>query len=228
MTTILEQSDRVAGGVARAAATLGQMSLVALGVHLAADRLDDQLWDLLTALSDQLDATLSAPLARVADTFGLGFDTFLFWQSLPLPLIAATTCLLWELLADIMLWDAFLLTPRSTHVTWSKYRRSLSLRAIVLPITLTGVLLSGAWSLFMATEDILPTHDASSWGRRRRAAGIGPLRPTRLDPRHRQPRAPQELEATARSGHGAASHRPHGLAHDAGVGGGCPRGAGQS
>jgi hypothetical protein len=163
VTTILEQSDRVAGGVARAAATLGQMSLVALGVHLAADRLDDQLWDLLTALSDQLDATLSAPLARVADTFGLGFDTFLFWQSLPLPLIAATTCLLWELLADIMLWDAFLLTPRSTHVTWSKYRRSLSLRAIVLPITLTGVLLSGAWSLFMATEDILPTHDASSW-----------------------------------------------------------------
>lgn len=138
------------------------MALVALGVHLAADRLDDQLWAAMSRGSDQLDSVLTEPLARAAETVGLGFDSFLVWQELPLPVVAAALSLVLELIADVMLWDAFLLTPKQTRWDWARYRSKLSLRAIVIPIALAGALASGAWSLFMAAEDLLPTHDAST------------------------------------------------------------------
>jgi hypothetical protein len=164
---LLKGGDRAAGGLAAVAATLGQVALVCLGVHLAADQLDDRALAGLTALQGWLDSTLAGPLGHAAESLGLDFDAFLLWDGLPLATMAAWLALVVELLAAALLCASFLLTGRRPQLSWKAWRQAVSLHAVVLPLALAGVLLAGSWSMAMATEDLLPVHHAS-----RLAAGL--------------------------------------------------------
>lgn len=164
---ILAASDRFAGGVAKAAATLAQMALVALGVHLAADTMDDRALTLLLGCQSWADAHLTGSHVALAETLGVASDTLVWWPSVPVAPISAGLALVVELVADALLVGSFLLTPRGTELTWSRYRRALSVRAIVTPLALAGVLVAGAWSLAMAAEDVLPHSVVAPW-----AAGL--------------------------------------------------------
>lgn len=164
---VLAASDRVAGGVAQAAATLAQMALVALGVHLAADTVDDRVLDLLLGAQAWADAHLTGAHAAVAEQLGMAWDTFVWWPSVPVAPISAGLALVLELAADALLVGTFLLTPRKAELDWNRYKRALGVRAVVTPIALSGVLVAGAWSLAMAAEDALPGSAVAPW-----AAGL--------------------------------------------------------
>jgi hypothetical protein len=162
-------SDRMAGGLARAAATLGQAALVMLGAHLAADTLDDSVLGALAAAVAWADSALTPSHVAVADWLGLGWDTLLWWQALPLVPIAASLALLVELATDGLLITSFLLTPREPRLSWRAWWHARSVRSVVLPLALGGVLLAGAWSLSMAAEDLLPLSPVAPWA----AGGLG-------------------------------------------------------
>ena len=159
--------DRAAGGLARGLSTLGQLGLLALGVHLAADRLDDLASVAISAAMGACEGWLAQPLWGLAETVGLEGTDIWFWTLLPAPVAAASLALAVELAALVVLASTFLLTPRDSAPTWSTWRRSLGIEAIVLPAVLFGVLVAGSWSLSMAVEDLLPPGPAS-----RMAAGI--------------------------------------------------------
>lgn len=145
MRRVLARSDDVALGVARLATTLGQCALVALGVHLAADNLDDRLLALLVRAQEALPEVLRPG------------------GELPLPSLAAGAALLVEAAATLLLWDGFVLSPRAPVLSWGAFRRAACVRALVLPAALAGVLAAGAWSLAMALEDLLPAGPLSPW-----------------------------------------------------------------
>lgn len=71
--TFLTMTDRAAGGLARVATTLGQCALIGLGVHLAADSLDDRL----IGLELPLPVTAAAWTALVVELLAIG----LLWNS---------------------------------------------------------------------------------------------------------------------------------------------------
>jgi hypothetical protein len=156
-------SDQVAGGVARAAATLGQAALVCLGVHLAADSLDDSVLEGFMFLQAWADGALTAPHATVGGWFNMPPGALVWWDELPVAPMAATLALILEFATDALLITSFLLTPRAPKLEWAYYKRSLSVRAIIMPLALAGVLIAGAWSLAMAAEDLLPHSAVGPW-----------------------------------------------------------------
>ncbi len=166
---LLRGSDKAAGGLAFVAATLGQIALVCLGVHLAADQLDDQVMGWLSAGQQFLDVHLAELLGSAAETFGMGPDAMTVWTMVPTATIAAWTALIFELVACAILSASFLLTTRKPKLSWSRYRKALSIHALVLPLALTGVLLAGGWSMAMAAEDLLPASAITPWA----AGGLG-------------------------------------------------------
>lgn len=167
MVQILAKGDAAAGGLARAATTIGQCALVVLGVHLAADNLDDRVLALLTDGVGLADQHLAPLLARVAALLSQPADAFTLWERLPLGASSAWMALLVEVLAAALLCGSFLLTARQSRPSWPRYRRALSPWALGLPVVLLGVLLAGSWSLAMGVEDVLPAGDLSPW-----AAGL--------------------------------------------------------
>lgn len=144
---LLRITDRVAGGISALGTTLGQVALVVLGVHLAADRIDD----LLARALQEASLALGAP--------GLG--------SLPVPMVAAWGALLVELAAVALLSGAFLLTARQPALDRGVLDRVRSVNAVVMPVALAGVLIAGSWSMAMAAEDLLPPSPLAPW-----AAGL--------------------------------------------------------
>jgi len=160
---LLRGGDRAAGGLARLATTLGQVALVCLGAHLAADRLDDRVYGQLSDAQAWLDARLAPALGPLGERLGLGYERLLLWERLPLAPAAAWVALLLELLACALLCASFLLTPRRVELSWMGFRRALSVHALVLPVALAGTLLAGAWSLAMAAEDLLPPSPVAPW-----------------------------------------------------------------
>jgi hypothetical protein len=160
LRAVVVHSDRAAGGLARALTTAGQCALVALGVHLAADNLDDRLLALLLAAQGLADQHLAAPLASLLAWLGRAPGAPP-WDALPLAPLAAGAALLVELVGTALLWGGFLLSPRAPALDLRRYRAALSVRAVVLPLSLAGVLLAGGWSLSMALEDLLPAGPAS-------------------------------------------------------------------
>ncbi len=167
MASLLATSDRAAGGLARIATTLGQAALVCLGVHLAADQLDDRVFAGLTGLQGLADSHLAGSLGALAEALGQPTERFLFWDGLPLAAASAWAALAVELLAIALLCASFLLTSRQPQLSWARWRGAFSVQAVVLPLTLAGTLLAGAWSLSMATEDLLPSSPVAPW-----AAGV--------------------------------------------------------
>jgi len=125
---MLRAWDRAAAWIARNASTLGQVALVCLGVHLAADQLDDRIARALSAI--WFDANLVVPAAWVA--------------------------LLVELAADGMFAGAILLTDPKRRPTFRAWRRVRSVESAVLPFSLAGVIVAGGWSLAMGIEDLIP------------------------------------------------------------------------
>ena len=158
---VLAASDRAAGSLARAATTLGQLALVSLGVHLAADRLDDHLVTAILAAQSWLDGALGELLQRGASALGLASDTLLLWELVPVATVAAWAALLVELSAMGVFAMTFLLTNRSPVLSWSRWRDAIGATALVVPAALLGVLLAGSWSMAMAVEDVLPASPAS-------------------------------------------------------------------
>jgi len=167
MKGLLRGSDRAAGGLASVATTLGQVALVCLGVHLAADQLDDRFLSLLTLARDQLDVFLAEPLGRAAMAVGLEQGDVALWTRIPLAAVSAWSALVVELVAAVVLVGSFLLTARRPALSWSAWRAALSIHAVVMPLALAGVLMAGSWSMAMAAEDLLPSHTAA-----RVAAGV--------------------------------------------------------
>lgn len=121
---------------------LGQLGLAALGVHLAADHLDDQLFSALVWCNDAL-----APAVQALSLKGLAAD------QLQAP--AAWTAIGIELLADLFLFLCLALTSQAPELSWGSYKRALSARAVLVPVFWVPVSLAGAWVVGMAVEDTL-------------------------------------------------------------------------
>ena len=160
------QIDRASASVARAATVVGQAGLVALGVHLAADRIDDRLLVALQGLASRLDRHLAPPLAWLAGTLGWPTDALWFWTETPWAAAAASGALLVELCALVLLVSTFLLVGREAKASWQGWWAARSIHAVVAPLTLAGAVAAGAWSLGMAVEDAVG-------GTAGRALGLG-------------------------------------------------------
>ncbi len=107
---------------------LGQLGLVVLGVHLAADQLDDLAYRALGALP--WSPSDPAPAAA--------------WAAVGL-----------ELLVVLKAASALMLTPMVPPLTRARWWRARSVDAFVLPVFWGVAALAGAWSLAMGLEDLL-------------------------------------------------------------------------
>lgn len=118
--------DALIAGTGRLWVWLGQLGLVALGVHLAADQLDDLAYRALGTLP------LSDPTPAAA------------WAAVAL-----------ELLVVAKAASALLLTPMTPPLSRERWWRARSVDAVVLPLFWAIVALAGAWSLAMGLEELL-------------------------------------------------------------------------
>jgi hypothetical protein len=173
LATALRRSDAAAGKAAELATTFGQLALLGLGCHLAADRLDDHLYRHLTRAQDGLADVLVPGLIRIGETVGLAPGLLVGWADCSLVSTSAALALIIELAAIVALAGAIVLTPRESKPTFKQWWAARSVHAMMLPLTLVGVLLAGAWSLAMAAEDLLPASSVAPW-----AAGVVALAAT--------------------------------------------------
>lgn len=118
---------------------LGQVALVVLGTHLAADRMDDDLGRLLAGLP------LAWPDPQTPIVAGA-------WMALGMELAVA----LWALLA--------LARTAETDVRDGReWARRLSVHNVVGPLFWLPVSLAGSWVIAMAVEDALPAGPIAIW-----------------------------------------------------------------
>ncbi|HJN74481.1 MAG TPA: hypothetical protein QGF58_11160 [Myxococcota bacterium] len=122
---------------------LGQLAVAALGVHLAADRLDDHVLQGLLRLNEHLFSTIAVKLSLG----GIEPDAFVS--------PAVWLALLIELAVDLYMFFAIALTAQDPELDWKGYRRKLSVEAVVLPLFWAPVALAGSWVVGMAVEDKL-------------------------------------------------------------------------
>ncbi len=116
---------------------LGQVALVVLGTHLAADRLDDHIGRLLSQI----------PIA---------------WSDTELPFVVGTWVAL-SLELMVTAW-AVLALARSTDEPVNNAREwasRLSVHNVIGPLFWLPVSLAGSWTIAMAIEDALPVHVVS-------------------------------------------------------------------
>jgi len=109
---------------------VGQLSVAILGIHLAADRIDDVLTPWMTGI-------------QVA------------WPSPEAPLTVATWCaILIEL--TVVAWATWMLVSAraAPAETFAEWRSRLSVRALLVPAFWTPTALAGAWVVGMAVEDL--------------------------------------------------------------------------
>ena len=121
---------------------LGQLALIGLGLHLAADHLDDQVYAALSALVERL----AGPL----ETLGLA-------PASPDDLLepSAWIALALELLTLLHAFNCITLTPLTPNLSPRGYRDALSVHALVLPLYWAPTALAGAWVVGMSVEDAL-------------------------------------------------------------------------
>lgn len=120
----------------------GQLALIVLGVHLAADRIDDAVAAALAWL----------PVAEDRD-WGIGPSV---WIALGIELVVVARAATLLALTDA--------APTLTRRTW---RELGSVDGVVAPMFWVAVAGAGAWSLGMAVEDAfapLTSTDAGRWG----------------------------------------------------------------
>jgi hypothetical protein len=110
---------------------LGQLGVVALGIHLACDRMDDHLLVALTALPVD-------------------------WPDPELPLEVSTWVALATELAAVAFAALCLVRARADRVDHPRrWVKRLSVHAVVSPLFWAPTALAGAWVMGMATEDLL-------------------------------------------------------------------------
>lgn len=123
---------------------LGQLGVIVLGAHLAADRLDDVAFQLLA----------SAPIS---------------WESVDTPaVIAGWAAVVLELLVVVKAGAALLLTPHAPKITLADWWERRSVEAFVLPAFWAATALAGSWVIGMAAEDALAEYVSG-----RAAAALG-------------------------------------------------------
>jgi hypothetical protein len=127
---LLARIDRAASATRLGWVWLGQLGLIALGVHLGADRLDDALHA----------ALVSAPVP---------------WPTVEAPAtIAAWTALVLELLALTKATAAVLWTSHAPQLSWRRWWDARSAESLILTMFWAPTALAGAWVLGMAAEDL--------------------------------------------------------------------------
>ena len=156
MTRLLLAIDRFFSATRPAWLGLGQLGVAVLGVHLAADRLDDSVYQALLWANEGL-----APLLGKLKLSGLDPE------QLATP--AAWVALVLELLVDLFMLGALSLTAHSPQLSWAHYKSRLTVRSVVVPLFWAPVALAGAWVVGMATEDLLAGWHAAAakwlgWG----------------------------------------------------------------
>lgn len=162
LATALRRSDHVAGRLAHHTSTLAQLSLIALGVHLAADRLDDHAAAALISLQDTLATQLGPSLVSLCDRLGTDPAAALWWSHAPTQPPAAVLALAVELAVLAIFTEALLLTPPDSPPTAAAWWAQRSVLAAVLPSALLLSVLAGTWSIGMATADLLPPSGLAS------------------------------------------------------------------
>jgi hypothetical protein len=120
--------DARLAGTARVWQWLGQLGLVVLGVHLAADQLDDLAYRALASLP--FSPTDPAPAAA--------------WAAVALELGVVAKAA-----------SALLLTSMVPPLTRTRWWRARSVDSFVLPVFWAITALAGAWSLAMGLEDLM-------------------------------------------------------------------------
>lgn len=156
MISALSRLDGLLASSRPAWVGLGQLGVAILGLHLAADRLDD----LLVPLLEQGRGPLNALLAS-------GGFTGVEESALLRP--AAWTALATELLLVVYLFDSITLSPQQAELSGRAWARALSPHAVALPLFWAPASLAGAWAVGMAIEDVLAPHSAPL------AGGLGKL-----------------------------------------------------
>ncbi|MCO4744149.1 MAG: hypothetical protein KC912_05135 [Proteobacteria bacterium] len=126
MIRLLSTLDQAVGATRPGWRWLGEMSLVLLGVHLAADRVDDAVLRGLSA------AGWLGPDGSPAGA----------WIALGLELLVATR-VAWVLL----------LSAGADAPTWQSYKQHFSVESVVRPLFWVPTSAAGAWVLGMAIED---------------------------------------------------------------------------
>jgi len=124
---------------------LGQAGLVLLGVHLAADRLDDLVYDALLAI----------PQAQIGAE--------------QLALVAAWGAVALELVVVLKVCGALLLTAREPELSWRGWWSARSVDAWLMPVFWGAAALAGAWTVGMSIEDLLAEQgvvgaEIAGWG----------------------------------------------------------------
>jgi hypothetical protein len=142
LTRFLLAIDRFFSATRPAWMGLGQLGVALLGVHLAADRLDDSVYQALLWMNEGI----SPLMAKLALS---GLDP----EQLATP--AGWVALVLELLADLFMLGALSLTAQAPELSWARYKERLTVRALVLPLFWAPVALAGAWVVGMAAEDLL-------------------------------------------------------------------------
>jgi hypothetical protein len=124
--------DRFVGATRIGWAWLGQLGVIVLGAHLAADRLDDHVVELLVA----------SPVPWGENPDGPN-------------LVAAWIAIAVELLVVVRAGGALLLTEHEPRLSWATWKRNWSVEAVTLPLFWAPVAGAGAWSAAMAVEDLV-------------------------------------------------------------------------
>jgi hypothetical protein len=156
LTRLLLAIDRFFSTTRPAWLGLGQLGVAVLGVHLAADRLDDSVYQALLWANEGI-----APLLGKLKLSGLDPE------QLATP--AAWVALVLELLVDLFMLGALSLTAHAPQLSWAQYKSRLTVRSVVVPLFWAPVALAGAWVVGMATEDLLAGWHATAakwlgWG----------------------------------------------------------------
>lgn len=156
MLRVILRLDELLSSTRPAWVGLGQLGVTVLGLHLAADRLDDLLLAALGALSGPVNGLLvQAGLSAI--------------ESGALVTPAAWLALITELLLVVYLFDGLTLTPQQAELSGRAYLRALSPHAVALPLFWAPASLAGAWAVGMAMEDLTAALSPAA------GAVVGPL-----------------------------------------------------
>jgi hypothetical protein len=131
MAFSLAAVDRRLSDARPAYAWLGQIGVVALGVHLVADRLDDFVYASLVA----------APIP--------------WGEGAPPTWIAAGVALVLELVVVLRAAGMLLLTPGRPRLSLRVWWEARSVDAFVVPTFWFATAAAGSWTVGMAAEDVL-------------------------------------------------------------------------
>lgn len=142
MSNLLLRFDGLLSATRPAWIGLGQLGVAILGLHLAADRLDDLLVGAMNLVTGPINGVLVSGGFSAIETGSL---------LAPSVWIALIT----ELLLVVYLFDSLTLSPQQATLDWRAWLRALSPHAVAMPLFWAPAAAAGAWAVGMAIEDVL-------------------------------------------------------------------------